>query len=86
VFGEDEVAVDRDVEGAGATLDDLRAEAEALLDRIRQTGGSREVVSDDAVLDRDLGHGAPPTMAEYTGGPGDGGRLGYDAGRLLGDR
>ena len=49
----DQRAVCRDVEYAGASLDELRLDAELARNIGRQTGGPREVVSLDAVLDRD---------------------------------
>jgi len=54
-LGEDELAVHLDLEDAARPLDELRLDAELLLDLCRQTGGARIVVSDGAVLDRD-GH------------------------------
>jgi hypothetical protein len=54
---EQHLAVDGDLEDAAPALDQLGARPEPLLDRGRQTGGAGEVVSGDAVLDRDpLGH------------------------------
>lgn len=47
-------SVDGDIEHSARTLDQLRTGAELALQHVRQTGGSREVVSNDAVLDRDL--------------------------------
>jgi hypothetical protein len=61
VLGEDEVAVDAHVEDPDGALHDLGPEAEPLLDRVRQTGGPREVVSDRAVFDDDLGQAAAPS-------------------------
>src|SRR5205823_10132112 len=50
VLGENALAVDSDVEDAAAAADDLRLDAELFLDLSRQTGGSREVVSNAAVI------------------------------------
>ena len=47
-------AVHMDVKDAAAALDHLRVDAKLLLDRFRQTGGRRKVVSLHAVLDTDL--------------------------------
>jgi hypothetical protein len=61
---EDEVAVDRDLEDATVPPDELRGEAELMLDVVRQTGGSGEVASSLAVLDRYLvGHAGPLSAA-----------------------
>jgi hypothetical protein len=54
VLREDLPAVDDDVEDAAAPLDELGRDARLLLDRGRQTGGLRLVVSLHAVGDRDL--------------------------------
>jgi hypothetical protein len=57
LLGEDELVVDRDLEDSSRSFDELRLDAQLLLDLFRQTGGARVVVSDGAVLDRDLrGH------------------------------
>jgi cell division FtsZ-interacting protein ZapD len=48
---EDELAVQPDVEDAAAALDQLGADAQLLLQLVRQTGGARQVVSGHAVLD-----------------------------------
>jgi hypothetical protein len=58
VLGEDPLPVRHDVEDAVVALDELRLDAEFLLDRGRQTGGPGQVVSAYAVGDRDL-HGRP---------------------------
>jgi hypothetical protein len=58
-LGEDQLVAERDVEDAARALDQVGLNAELALDLVRQTGGSRVVVSDRAVLDRDvLGHAA----------------------------
>jgi hypothetical protein len=57
-LGEQQLAVAAHLEDAAAPLDQLDGEPEAILNRIRQTGGSGQVVSDDAVLDGDLRHAA----------------------------
>ena len=54
VLGVNQVAVDPNVENASPALDQLTNQIEFLLDRIRQTGGLREVVSLHAVFNRDL--------------------------------
>ena len=47
-------AVDVDVEHAAGSFDHFRGDVEAFLDRVRQTGGCREVVSLHAVFDADV--------------------------------
>jgi hypothetical protein len=54
LLGEHELVVHRDLEDSSGSLDELRPDAQLLLDLFRQTGGAREVVSDGAVLDRDV--------------------------------
>ena len=51
VLGEDLLGVDGDDEDAAAAADELRLDAELFPDFSRQTGGSREVVSNAAVID-----------------------------------
>jgi hypothetical protein len=51
LLGEEELVVEGDFEAASRTLDELGIEAELLPDLVRQTGGTRVVVSDGAVLD-----------------------------------
>jgi hypothetical protein len=51
---EHELAVDGDLENAAATLLQDRLDPCLLLDVGRQTGGTGQVVSDDAVLDDDF--------------------------------
>jgi hypothetical protein len=51
---EHQIAVDGHLEDAAAALDELWTKAEVFFQLVRQTGGSRQVVSNDAVLDRDL--------------------------------
>ena len=53
-LGEDEVVPHGDLEDATAATDQLRLDAELLLDLSRQTGGARIVVSTGAVLDGDI--------------------------------
>lgn len=48
------LSVQTDFEDAALALDELGFEAEASFYAVRQTGGSREVVSNDAVFDRQL--------------------------------
>jgi len=57
-LGEDELAVGDDVELTAGARDDVGVDAERLLDRGRQTGGLRQVVSNLAVADRHLHDGA----------------------------
>jgi len=59
VLAVDEITVDHDVEDPVAALLQGDVGAELLLEAVRQTGGSREVVSLDAVADLDA-HGRPP--------------------------
>ena len=54
VFAEDARIIDDDVEDAVAAPHQLGREAELFLDRGRQTGGLRQVVSTPAVVDGDL--------------------------------
>jgi hypothetical protein len=58
-LGVDLLAVGVDVEDPAATLDELRLDSRFTPDEIRQTGGSRQVVSLAAVLNGHL-HGSPP--------------------------
>jgi hypothetical protein len=68
LLGEDELAVDRDLEDSSGSFDELGFGAELLLDLFRQTGGTRVVVSDGAVLDGDLrGHTASPFRTRLYG-------------------
>jgi hypothetical protein len=46
--------VGRDLEDPAGSFDELRFDAELLLNLFRQTGGAREVVSDRAVLNRNV--------------------------------
>jgi hypothetical protein len=65
-LGEDEVAVERDLEAAAAALDQLRLEAESFPNAVRQTDGAGLVVSNDAVLDgQSRGH--PNLLPEAAG-------------------
>ncbi len=52
-----QIAIDDHIEYAARTLDQLRFHPQGLLDRIRQTGGSRFIVSLHAVFDADLHSG-----------------------------
>jgi hypothetical protein len=52
VLREDHLAVGDDVEDATVTFDQLGLDAELVLQRVRQTGGSGKVVSTYAVGDR----------------------------------
>ncbi len=53
-LAENDISIGRDVKNAAAAGDELGFHAELLLNRLRQTGGSREVVSLRAVGDRDF--------------------------------
>ncbi len=54
-LGEDQLAVPAHLEGATASLDQLDLDiAVVLTDLVRQTGGSRSEVSNDAVFDADV--------------------------------
>jgi len=58
LLGKNELVVHFDLEDPAGSLDELGPDAELSLDLFRQTGGSRVVVSDGAVLDGDVrGHG-----------------------------
>lgn len=54
MFGVDQVPIDDNVEDSAAALDQFRLDTRCLLNRIRQTGGLRGVVSLHAVSDADL--------------------------------
>ena len=54
VLGEQDLAVDDDIELARRPRDELRVDARLLLDLGRETRGARLVVSGLAVLDRDV--------------------------------
>jgi hypothetical protein len=60
LLGEDQVVVQGDLEAATGAFDQPRFDTELILDLFRQTGGTRVVVSDGAVLDGEglggLGH------------------------------
>ena len=57
LLGEDELAVQLDVEDAAAALDQRGAGPELLLQLVRQTGGAGQIVSSHAILDGDVfGH------------------------------
>ncbi len=56
VLREDQVTVHADFKGSARTLDEAGRNLVSLLNRVRQTGGSGLVVSNNAVFDRDLGH------------------------------
>jgi hypothetical protein len=65
---EDELVVDRDLEDPAGSLDELGLDAELFLNLFRQTGGTRIVVSDGAVLDDDVGrHRLLLSRPHYTG-------------------
>jgi hypothetical protein len=51
LFGEDQVVAEGDLETATGAFLQLRLDAELFFDLFRQTGGTRVVVSDGAVLD-----------------------------------
>jgi hypothetical protein len=54
--GKDNIAIDADLKDPFLALDEFAVDTEFLLDRGRQTGGLREVVSLNAVLNRNV-HG-----------------------------
>ncbi len=54
VLAVDQLAADSDVEDSAGALDQFGVDSELLLDRFRQTGGFRVVVSLHAVLDGHL--------------------------------
>ena len=56
MFGKDQLAVEADVKHATAPLDQLSLFAVKTLDFVRQTGGSRLIVSNDTVFDGQTGH------------------------------
>ena len=58
MFGIDQVPIHNDVEDAAAALDQFGLDARCILDRVRQTGGLRGVVSLHAVSDADF-HSLP---------------------------
>jgi len=60
LLGEDQLAVEDDLELSTHSLDEYDVDLAVLLDLGRQTGGPREIVSRDAVGDLDLLHGFPP--------------------------
>jgi hypothetical protein len=51
---EHQVAIHLDVEDAARSLDQVRTDAEPLLQLVRQTGGTGQVASRHAVLDADV--------------------------------
>jgi hypothetical protein len=58
--GEDLLVAGGHHEDAAASADELTVESELFLDFSRQTGGSREVVSNAAVVDPDMHDLKPP--------------------------
>lgn len=54
MFGIDQVPIHNDVEDAAAALDQFGLNARCILDRVRQTGGLRGVVSLHAVSNADF--------------------------------
>ena len=69
LLGEDQLIAESDVEDPARAFDQVGLNAELLLDVGRQTGGSGVVVSDGAVLDRDvLGHAGNPPPRPIIGG------------------
>jgi hypothetical protein len=54
VFRKQQLAVHRDIENPAVSAGQFRLDPQFALERGRQTGGLREVVSTTAVLDRDL--------------------------------
>jgi hypothetical protein len=71
LLGEDQVAVDGHLKNASAPLDELRPDPDFLLHSVRQTGGARSVVSDQAELELDL-HLLGPSPMPPTALPGVG--------------
>ena len=60
MFREDPLAVDGDVEDPAAAAHEMALDAQLFLDLSRQTGGSRKIVSNAAVIDPDLQDGVAP--------------------------
>jgi len=60
-----ELAVDDDLEDTVFAFDQLGGDPEFCCDIVRQTGGARLVVSNDAVFDRD--HESPPAADHISG-------------------
>ena len=58
MFGIDQVPIHNDVEDSAAALDQFRLDTRRFLNRVRQTGGLRGVVSLHAVSNADL-HSLP---------------------------
>jgi len=56
LLGEDQLVVQGDLETAAGALDEPWFEAQRFLDLVRQTGGAGMVVSDRAVLNREVRH------------------------------
>ena len=54
---EDQLTVEGDFEHTVAAFDQCGSNSETLCDRVRQTGGTGLVVSNDAVLDLHVSHG-----------------------------
>jgi len=54
LLGEDGVPVDADDEDPSASADDLAVDPELPFDFSRQTGGSRQVVSNAAIVDSNM--------------------------------
>jgi hypothetical protein len=59
---EHELAVPSDLEGAALPFDQLGLDTQVFLERVRQTGGSRQVVSSDAILDGHVHDVDPPRV------------------------
>jgi hypothetical protein len=66
VFRENEFPVQHDFKDAAAGFDDLRIGAEFPLELVRQTGGSRPVVSHAAIGDGELHDFGPSASSEST--------------------
>jgi hypothetical protein len=54
MLGEDRLTIRDDIEDTASALDQLGLDAEFFLEPGPQTGGTREIVSTDAVCDRHL--------------------------------
>ena len=74
---EDQLAAVGDLEDAVRALLQSRGDAEALLQLVRQTGGTGVVVSDHTVFDVDVGHGMSILRSALHGVEPDGVRLGH---------
>ena len=67
ILGVDQLPIHPDIEDALSAFDELGLDAVRLLDGRRQTGSVREVVSNHAVLDRDLHGSNLPSLGSKQG-------------------